>query len=67
MNAKKARALRRIAERITQAKGLPDRSLQRMPIGPAKNQVRAFNAADTTRGQYRALKASVKDAYGRNA
>lgn len=67
MNGKKAKAMRRLAESITQAKGLPARSTRSMPVGPAANQVRVFNAADTTRGQYRAIKAMVKGAYGRAA
>jgi hypothetical protein len=67
MNGRKAKALRRMAEHITEVKDLPARSTQSMPVGPATSQVRVFNAADTTRGQYRAIKAMVKAAYGRAA
>ncbi len=56
--------MRRLAERITAGRSLPERATRAMQVGPASHQVRVFNAADTTRGQYRALKASVKDAYG---
>jgi hypothetical protein len=65
MNGKKAKALRRMAEHITRAKGLPERATQSTDVGMGK--VRVFNAADTTRGQYIALKAMVKTAYGRAA
>ena len=67
MNGKKAKAMRRLAEHVAKSKGLPERATRSMPVGPAENQVRVFNAADTTRGQYRAIKAMVKDAYGRAA
>lgn len=65
MNGKKAKAMRRLAETITTPKGLPARHAHAIDLGMGK--VRVVNAADTTRGQYRALKAVVKAAYGRAA
>ena len=65
MNGKKAKAMRRLAESITEAKGLPAVAHRDMPVGLNKSQ--RVVAADTTRGQYRALKAMVKAAYGRAA
>ena len=67
MNGRKAKAMRRMAEQITAAKGLPARATRAMPVGPDAGQVRVFNAADTTRGQYRAIKQMVRAAYGRDA
>ena len=64
MNAKRAKAMRRIAERITAGRNLPERAIRSMQVGPDAHQVRVFNAADTTRGQYRALKSVVAAAYG---
>lgn len=65
MNGKKAKAMRRLAESITKAKGLPARHARTVDLG--LGNVRVVNAADTTRGQYRALKSMVKAAYGRAA
>jgi hypothetical protein len=65
MNGKKAKAMRRLAESITARKGLPARHAHSIDLG--LGNVRIVNAADTTRGQYRALKAVVKAAYGRAA
>jgi hypothetical protein len=65
MNGKKAKAMRRLAETITARKGLPARHTHSIDLG--LGNVRIVNAADTTRGQYRALKAVVKAAYGRAA
>jgi hypothetical protein len=65
MNAKKAKALRRMAVSITTGRGLPDRRTTDVPLG--LNKVRSVNAADSTRGQYIALKKAVKGAYGRAA
>jgi hypothetical protein len=61
MNAKRAKAIRRMAQAITKAKGLPERSTTEMSLG--LNRVQTVNAADTTRGQYRALKKSVAAYY----
>lgn len=65
MNGKKAKAMRRLAETITARKGLPAVAHRDMPVGFNKTQ--RVVAADSTRGQYRALKAVVKAAYGRAA
>lgn len=65
MNGKKAKAMRRLAEHITSRKGLPARHEHQVDLG--LGNVRVVNAADTTRGQYRALKAVVRAAYRRAA
>lgn len=65
MNGKKAKAMRRLAEHIASGKGLPARHTRTVDLG--MGNVRVVNAADTTRGQYRALKAVVRAAYGRAA
>jgi hypothetical protein len=65
MNGRKAKALRRMAEHIVSTKGLPERATTAVDVGLGK--ARVVNAADTTRGQYRAMKAMVKGAYGRAA
>lgn len=67
MNAKKAKALRRIAERITTGRNLPARAASSMTVGPADPQLRFFNATNTTPGQYRTLKGAIADAYGSKA
>jgi hypothetical protein len=61
MNAKRAKAIRRMAQAITKAKGLPERSTTEMSLG--LDRVQTVNAADTTRGQYIALKSAIKSAY----
>lgn len=63
MNGKKAKAMRRLAETITAPKGLPAIAYREMPVGLKSTQ--RVVAADSTRGQYNALKAVVKAAYGR--
>ncbi len=65
MNGKKAKAMRRLAEHVAEGKGLPAVAHRDMPVGFNKTQ--RVVAADTTRGQYRAIKAMVKSAYGRAA
>lgn len=61
MNAKRAKAIRRMAEAITKPKGLPTRSTTQVALGLDREQT--VNAADTTRGQYLALKKSVSAHY----
>jgi hypothetical protein len=61
VNAKKAKALRRMAEHITTGRGLPERHTKTVDVGMGKT--RSVNAADTTRGQYIALKSAIKSAY----
>lgn len=61
MNAKRAKAIRRMAEAITKPKGLPTRSITEVALGMGREQT--VNAADSTRGQYLALKKSVSAYY----
>ena len=65
MNGKKAKAMRRLAEHVAARKGLQAVAHRDMPVGLGATQ--RVVAADTVRGQYRALKSVVKAAYGRAA
>lgn len=61
MNSKRAKAVRKLAQHIAARKGLPEVAHQSMPVGFNKSQT--VVAADTVRGQYRALKKAVSQHY----
>ena len=57
MNQKRAKAIRKMAQLIAANKGLTDKAYREMPVGLKATQ--RVVAADTERGQYRALKKAV--------
>jgi hypothetical protein len=61
MNSKRAKAVRKLAQHIAARKGLPEVIHTEMPVGFGKKQT--VVAADTQRGQYRALKKAVGQHY----
>jgi hypothetical protein len=61
MNAKKAKAARKLAQHIADRKGLPEVVHRDMPVGFGRTQT--VVAADTWKGQYRALKKVVAQHY----
>lgn len=61
MNQKRAKAVRKLAQHIAARKGLPEVAYQKMWVG--MNGRQTVVAADTVRGQYRALKKAVGQHY----
>lgn len=54
-----------MAEHLTVPRGMPERAYKEMGVGFTDRAVTVTVAADSTRGQYRAIKRAVKQAYGR--
>ena len=61
MNAKKAKALRRMMDQLHGHR--PEHAFKQMTMGFAQGQVTV--AADTQRGQYVAMKNLIRKAYGK--
>lgn len=61
MNQKRAKAVRKMAQHIAKGKDLPEVAYKTMSYG--FNQAQVTVAADTVKGQYRALKKALAQHY----